>query len=72
MDSDRSSDPPIAPSATKITYIDGRAATITLRRCQLEANRNGQPYRKIFDGDVVTLGATADNDFVIDDELAPY
>jgi DNA-binding NtrC family response regulator len=58
----------LRPQPTKITYVDGRAATITLRRCQLEAQRGDGVYRKIFDGDVITVGGTGDNDFIIEDE----
>jgi DNA-binding NtrC family response regulator len=59
---------PDAVSATKITYIDGRPTTITLRRCKLVVIRNGEPHEYVFDKDVITIGAMEDNDIVIDDE----
>ncbi len=55
-------------NATKITYIDGRPTTITLRRCKLVIVRDGQPEEHLFDRDVVTLGAMDDNDLVLEDE----
>ncbi len=60
---------PEAPSPTKITYIDGRPATITLRRCRLElAGEDGKIETHVFDRDNFTVGATDDNDLVVDDE----
>ncbi len=55
-------------SATKITYIDGRATTITLRRSKLVVVRNGVSEEHIFDKDVVTIGAIDDNDLALEDE----
>ncbi|MCB9597169.1 MAG: sigma 54-interacting transcriptional regulator [Sandaracinaceae bacterium] len=54
--------------ATKITYIDGRPTTITLRRCQLALIRGEELKEYVFERDVVTLGAMEDNDLVVDDE----
>src|SRR4030095_8134507 len=62
------SDYPQAPSPTKITYIDGRPTTITLRRCRLEVSRNGKVEQHLYDKDSVTIGATPENDLVLDDE----
>jgi DNA-binding NtrC family response regulator len=58
----------LPPSATKITYIDGRPATITLRRCKLVVVQNGVAEERLFDKDVVTIGAMEDNDVVLQDE----
>ncbi|MEM7447708.1 MAG: sigma 54-interacting transcriptional regulator [Myxococcota bacterium] len=63
-----SSSTPMAPSPTKVTYIDGRAATITLRRCRIDVLQGGTWVSNTFDRDRITIGATADNDLVIDDE----
>jgi len=57
-----------APSPTKITYIDGEPATITLRRCSLESNVGGKKKQHVFDGDTVDIGATNDNDLVLTDD----
>ncbi|MFK7984526.1 MAG: sigma 54-interacting transcriptional regulator [Sandaracinaceae bacterium] len=57
-----------APSATKITYIDGRPTTLTLRRCQLSMMRGETLKDYTFDQDVVGIGAMEDNDLVLDDE----
>jgi len=54
--------------ATKITYIDGRPTTLTLRRCQLALRRGDDLREYVFERDVVTIGAMEDNDLVIDDE----
>jgi DNA-binding NtrC family response regulator len=59
---------PESPSPTKITYVDGRPTTITLRRCKLEVMKNGTVQPHVFDQDVITLGATSDNDLVLEDE----
>ena len=58
----------IEPSLTKLTYIDGRPTTITLRRCKLVVLRDGKPLEHTFDKDAVTIGATPENDLQIDDE----
>ncbi len=55
-------------SPTKITYVGGRPATITLRRCKLVVVQDGEAKQHVFDRDVVTLGAMDDNDIVVDDE----
>jgi DNA-binding NtrC family response regulator len=58
---------PLAP-ATKLTYLDGRPTTITLRRCKL-AFVNGESVEEhVFEQDVVHLGAMEDNDLVLADE----
>ena len=54
--------------ATKITYIDGRPTTITLRRCKLALMRGDSLKDYVFDQDVVTMGAMEDNHLVLDDE----
>jgi len=56
------------PSPTKLHYIDGRPATITLRRIRLVVNRNGRTEEHTFERDVVTVGASEDNDLQVDDE----
>ena len=59
---------PLASSPTKVTYVDGRPASITLRRLRLEVLRGGRVDVHVFDQDVVSIGATADNDLVVPDE----
>jgi transcriptional regulator with GAF, ATPase, and Fis domain len=59
---------PEAVSPTKITYVDGRPTTITLRRCKLVAVKDGEVTEHVFDKDVVTIGAMDDNDLVLEDE----
>jgi DNA-binding NtrC family response regulator len=59
---------PLPPSATKITYIDGRPATLTLRRCKLVVVHEGRCADYTFDKDVINIGAMDDNDLVLDDE----
>ena len=54
--------------ATKITYIDGRPTTITLRRCKLALLRGEQVKEYVFERDVITIGAMEDNDLVLDDD----
>ncbi|NCQ60533.1 MAG: FHA domain-containing protein, partial [Myxococcales bacterium] len=56
------------PSPTKITYIDGEPATITLRRCCLESDVGGVKKRHVFETDTVDIGATNDNDLVLTDD----
>jgi DNA-binding NtrC family response regulator len=65
-----SSEPPgpISAPATKITYLDGRPTTITLRRCKLALKRGEAVKEYVFEQDVVSLGATEDNDLVLADE----
>src|SRR5687767_11623884 len=58
----------IPANATKITYIDGRPATITLRRCKLVVVHEGKSEERLFDKDVVDIGAMDDNDLVLEDE----
>ncbi len=59
---------PLASSPTKVTYVDGRPASITLRRLRLEVTRDGRVDVHVFDQDVVRIGAASDNDLVISDE----
>jgi DNA-binding NtrC family response regulator len=59
---------PHAASATKITYIDGRPATITLRRCKLAVASAGVITEHTFDKDVITIGAMEENDISLDDD----
>lgn len=58
---------PAAP-ATSITYIGGRATALTLRRCKLALERSSGLREYVFEQDVIRIGATEDNDLVIDDE----
>ena len=57
-----------APEPTKLHYIDGRPTEITLRRLQLEVMRNGRLESHSFERDVVTIGASDENDLVLADE----
>jgi transcriptional regulator with GAF, ATPase, and Fis domain len=59
---------PDGSNATKITYIDGRPATLTLRRLQVFVAYEGALETHVFDKDVVTIGAMEDNDIVLADE----
>ena len=59
---------PTPSSPTKITYVDGRPTTITLRKCKIEVMGEGKVQQHVFDKDVVSIGATPDNDLAIDDE----
>ena len=59
---------PMRAPATKITYIDGRPTTITLRRCKLALKRGDSLKEYTYEQDVVSIGAMEDNDLVIDDE----
>ena len=68
MASDSIVPPPIPPSPTKVVYVDGRATSITLRRCQLERTTGGTVQRKVFERDTVTLGSAGENDMIVDDE----
>jgi DNA-binding NtrC family response regulator len=54
--------------ATKLTYIDGRPATLTLRRLQVVVSEHGRERTYTFDKDVVTIGAMEDNDIVLADD----
>ncbi len=57
------------PEGTKLHYVDGRPATITLRRCRLEVIRGDKVETHAFDQrDAVTIGAAEDNDVVLRDE----
>ncbi len=59
---------PDGSNATKITYIDGRPATLTLRRLQVIVAYEGTLETHVFDKDVVTIGAMEDNDIVLADD----
>jgi len=59
---------PHAATATKITYVDGRPATITLRRCKLAVASAGVVTEHTFDKDVITIGAMDENDICLDDD----
>ena len=59
---------PSPAPATKITYIDGRPTTITLRRCKLALMRGEELKELVFEQDVVSIGAMEENDVVVDDE----
>lgn len=57
------------PEGTKLHYVDGRPATLTLRRCKLEVIRGEKVESHTFDQrDTVTIGAADDNDLVLRDE----
>ena len=63
------SEPPhLAANATKITYVDGRPTTITLRRFKVAVAEKGVVTEHTFDKDVITLGAMEGNDLVVDDD----
>jgi DNA-binding NtrC family response regulator len=56
-------------SQTKIAYISGRPSTLELRKCKLLLEGpDGTPVSFIFDQPLVTIGAMADNDLVVDDD----
>ncbi|MEO0321882.1 MAG: sigma 54-interacting transcriptional regulator [Myxococcota bacterium] len=57
-----------APEPTKLHYIDGRPTEITLRRLQLEVMRNGRLESHSFERDLITIGASDENDLVLGDE----
>jgi DNA-binding NtrC family response regulator len=54
--------------ATKISYVDGRPTTITIRRCKLVVAYQGKLKEYNFDKDVISIGAMEDNDVVLDDD----
>jgi transcriptional regulator with GAF, ATPase, and Fis domain len=58
----------VESSPTKITYLPSGRTQITLRRCRLIVQRNGKIEEHTFDRDVITVGATEDNDLAIGDE----
>ncbi len=60
---------PADPEGTKLHYIDGRPASITLRRLKLEVVKGEKVETHVFDQrDKVTIGAAEDNDLVLRDE----
>ncbi|MEM9072092.1 MAG: sigma 54-interacting transcriptional regulator [Myxococcota bacterium] len=60
---------PTDPEGTKLHYIDGRPATITLRRCKLEVVKGEKVQTHVYDQrDTVSIGAADDNDLVLRDE----
>ena len=61
--------PEAAIHHTKVTYINGRPSTISLRRIQLVVmGPGGTSKQHTFDKDSITLGATDDNDLVLEDD----
>ena len=61
----------IQAGSTKITYVNGRPATLMLRKVKLvvvSPDGRQQSHAFLFDNDHVTIGATDDNDLVIDDD----
>ncbi len=53
---------------TKVTYLDGGAPTVTLRRCRIIVTRKGEQQEHVFERDNLLIGASEDNDLCIDDE----
>jgi DNA-binding NtrC family response regulator len=60
--------PYMATDATKVTYVDGHPATITVRRIKVSLMQGGIATEHTFDKDVVTIGAVDGNDIILDDE----
>ena len=58
----------MATDATKVTYVDGHPATITVRRIKVSLMHGGIATEHTFDKDVVTIGAVDGNDIILDDE----
>ncbi len=54
--------------ATKLTYIDGRATEIVLKRIKLDVISGGTANGVTFEKDVVTVGSAPDNDLPIQDD----
>ena len=64
-----SKDPYGQNAPTKITYLDGRPNTLSLRRIQLVLEpHSSSPERLVFDQDRITLGSLPGNDIVLTDE----
>lgn len=56
-------------SPTKITYLDGRPNTLSIRRIQLVIEPHAPSPRTItFDQEVITIGGMEDNDIVLTDD----
>jgi transcriptional regulator with GAF, ATPase, and Fis domain len=53
---------------TQIAYLDGRPATLRVRKCKLVYADRGKTYERVFDKDVIALGAMGDNDVILHDE----
>jgi transcriptional regulator with GAF, ATPase, and Fis domain len=53
---------------TKIEYLDGRPTELHLRRCRFTYESRGRRREKTFDQGVISLGAMADNDLVVNEE----
>jgi DNA-binding NtrC family response regulator len=53
---------------TKLTYIDGRPATITLRRCKIVIHRGNELEEKTYDKEDITVGSAPENDMRLEDE----
>jgi transcriptional regulator with GAF, ATPase, and Fis domain len=59
--------PDYAPP-TKIAYMDGRPAELHLRKCKFVFEQGGRQREKVFDQNVITVGAMDDNDLVMNEE----
>jgi DNA-binding NtrC family response regulator len=53
---------------TQIAYLDGRPATLRVRKCKLVWVDRGKQHERVFDKDEIAIGAMADNDVVLHDE----
>jgi len=53
---------------TKIAYLDGKPATIHLRKCKFVTHDAGEQTEYVFDQGVVTLGSFEENDIVVEDD----
>lgn len=64
------SQPPeeLSPTPTRISYVNGRVQSITLRKCKLVVTRDGFSREFIFDQDAVHIGTMEDNDLVLPDD----
>jgi DNA-binding NtrC family response regulator len=58
---------PIPGTPTQITYVDGRPAIITLRRCKLVVATQKGTEERHFETDTIQIGALDDNDLVLED-----
>jgi transcriptional regulator with GAF, ATPase, and Fis domain len=53
---------------TKIAYLHGRPTEIHLRKCKFVTDEGGRRKERIFDQNVVSMGAMDDNDVVLNEE----
>jgi transcriptional regulator with PAS, ATPase and Fis domain len=53
---------------TKIAYLHGRPTELHLRKCKFVLDEGGRRRERIFDQNVVTIGAMEDNDVVVNEE----